>query len=150
VSSTLPIRPRLRTQHETEGEAAEYSSEAMLNAIGDISLTFLISKTSKLEIAVKMLRCCLNAVFLRVFEEIFGQAVLSQKEAAYVSVTVATVWLYCWVCFIAMMHSSSQRVQGTNLLQLPVSHRLQCSGTRAIKFDHCATPIFMPDTSCTV
>jgi hypothetical protein len=44
--------------------------------------------------------------------------------AAYMSVTVATVLLDCIVCFIAMMHSSSQRLQGTNLLQLPVAHRL--------------------------
>jgi hypothetical protein len=80
TSSTLPIQPRLRTQHETDGEAAEYSSEAIPNAIGDISLTFLISKPSNLEIDVEMLRCFLNVVSVWGFEKIFGQAVLSQKS----------------------------------------------------------------------
>jgi hypothetical protein len=44
------------------------------------------------------------------------------------------------------MHNSSQSVQGTNLLQLPAFHRLQCFGTLAIGLDDYATQICKSDT----
>jgi hypothetical protein len=43
-----------------------------------------------------------------------------------------TILAHCSVCFDATMHNSSQKVQGTNLLQPPAFHRLQCVGTLAI------------------
>ena len=45
------------------------------------------------------------------------------------------------------MHSSSQRVQGTNLLQLPASHRHQCFGAETINVDDYAMPICKSDTA---
>lgn len=53
----------------------------------------------------------------------------------------------CWVCFVAMMHSSSQRVQGTNLLQLPASHRHQDFGAETINVDDYVMPICKSDTA---
>jgi len=53
----------------------------------------------------------------------------------------------CWVCFTAMMHSSSQSVQGTNLLQLPVSHRHQGFGAETISVDDYAIPTCKSDTA---
>jgi hypothetical protein len=53
----------------------------------------------------------------------------------------------CWVCFTAMMHSSSQRVQGTNLLQLPASHRHQGFGAETISVDDCAILTCKSDTA---
>ena len=53
----------------------------------------------------------------------------------------------CWVCFVAMMHSSSQRVQGTNLLQLPASHRHQGFGAETINVDDYVMPICKSDTA---
>ncbi|CAI9633940.1 unnamed protein product [Alternaria burnsii] len=46
-----------------------------------------------------------------------------------------------------MMHSSSQRVQGTNLLQLPASHRHQGFGAETINVDDYVMPICKSDTA---
>jgi hypothetical protein len=151
VSIKLLIGPCLGTQHETKGDDdASPVSRASPNAMDDIGASSLLLKSCNKGLRK---RCCVASPMLRlswISRRLRPGCICLRNDAAFVSVTVATVLLYCWVCFVAMMHSSSQRVQGTNLSQLPVSHRLQCFGTRAIKFYHYETPIFRSDTSCTV